>query len=154
MLQQTFNTSMWCLITSASTVWIWRHSLLSIKLYNMRIFCLPYKHCSMERHYIFIFICRYIHLFHFLASGQQWNFPVMMFTWKIAPALCCGNTVVIKPAEQTPLTALHMAALIKEVLGLLLPLTLQLWRNNKEHLDHKVKFRNCWEKKEEDDDSV
>uniref|UniRef100_A0A667XH62 Aldehyde dehydrogenase 1 family member A1 n=1 Tax=Myripristis murdjan TaxID=586833 RepID=A0A667XH62_9TELE len=43
-----------------------------------------------------------------------WNFPVMMFAWKIAPALCCGNTVVIKPAEQTPLTALHMAALIKE----------------------------------------
>ncbi|KAJ3604387.1 hypothetical protein NHX12_029128 [Muraenolepis orangiensis] len=43
-----------------------------------------------------------------------WNFPVMMFTWKIAPALCSGNTVVIKPAEQTPLTALHMAALIKE----------------------------------------
>ncbi|CAL8330252.1 unnamed protein product [Arctogadus glacialis] len=43
-----------------------------------------------------------------------WNFPVMMFSWKIAPALCSGNTVVIKPAEQTPLTALHMAALIKE----------------------------------------
>lgn len=49
----------------------------------------------------------------------QWNFPVMMFVWKIAPALCCGNTVVIKPAEQTPLSALHMAALIKEVLALL-----------------------------------
>ncbi|CAK6950268.1 aldehyde dehydrogenase 1A1-like isoform X1 [Scomber scombrus] len=44
-----------------------------------------------------------------------WNFPLMMFVWKIAPALCCGNTVVIKPAEQTPLSALHMAALIKEV---------------------------------------
>ncbi|XP_023658979.1 aldehyde dehydrogenase 1A1 isoform X2 [Paramormyrops kingsleyae] len=43
-----------------------------------------------------------------------WNFPLLMFTWKIAPALCCGNTVVIKPAEQTPLSALHMAALIKE----------------------------------------
>nr|XP_046242857.1 aldehyde dehydrogenase 1A1-like isoform X2 [Scatophagus argus] len=43
-----------------------------------------------------------------------WNFPVMMLAWKIAPALCCGNTVVIKPAEQTPLSALHMAALIKE----------------------------------------
>uniref|UniRef100_I3JXA1 aldehyde dehydrogenase (NAD(+)) n=1 Tax=Oreochromis niloticus TaxID=8128 RepID=I3JXA1_ORENI len=46
-----------------------------------------------------------------------WNFPLMMFVWKIAPALCCGNTVVIKPAEQTPLSALHMAALIKEVAG-------------------------------------
>lgn len=43
-----------------------------------------------------------------------WNFPLLMFMWKIAPALCCGNTVVIKPAEQTPLTALHMGALIKE----------------------------------------
>ncbi|XP_030593038.1 retinal dehydrogenase 1 [Archocentrus centrarchus] len=43
-----------------------------------------------------------------------WNFPLMMFVWKIAPALCCGNTVVIKPAEQTPLSALHLAALIKE----------------------------------------
>ncbi|XP_028811801.1 retinaldehyde dehydrogenase 3 [Denticeps clupeoides] len=43
-----------------------------------------------------------------------WNFPLLMFTWKIAPALCCGNTVVIKPAEQTPLTALHVGALVKE----------------------------------------
>ncbi|KAG7220841.1 hypothetical protein INR49_031580 [Caranx melampygus] len=43
-----------------------------------------------------------------------WNFPLLMFTWKIAPALCCGNTVVIKPAEQTPLTALHVGSLIKE----------------------------------------
>ncbi|XP_063050588.1 aldehyde dehydrogenase 1A1-like [Engraulis encrasicolus] len=43
-----------------------------------------------------------------------WNFPLMMFAWKIGPALSCGNTIVIKPAEQTPLTALHMAKLIKE----------------------------------------
>uniref|UniRef100_A0A8C1WHR0 Aldehyde dehydrogenase 1 family, member A3 n=1 Tax=Cyprinus carpio TaxID=7962 RepID=A0A8C1WHR0_CYPCA len=43
-----------------------------------------------------------------------WNFPLLMFTWKIAPALACGNTVVIKPAEQTPLTALHVGALVKE----------------------------------------
>uniref|UniRef100_A0A4W4G2W6 Aldehyde dehydrogenase domain-containing protein n=1 Tax=Electrophorus electricus TaxID=8005 RepID=A0A4W4G2W6_ELEEL len=43
-----------------------------------------------------------------------WNFPLLMFMWKIAPALCCGNTVVIKPAEQTPLTALYTGALIKE----------------------------------------
>ncbi|KAG9266523.1 aldehyde dehydrogenase family 1 member A3 [Astyanax mexicanus] len=43
-----------------------------------------------------------------------WNFPLLMFTWKIAPALCCGNTVVIKPSELTPLTALHVGALIKE----------------------------------------
>ncbi|CAO2634409.1 Retinal dehydrogenase 2 [Lemmus lemmus] len=49
-----------------------------------------------------------------LAFPSQWNFPLLMFTWKIAPALCCGNTVVIKPAEQTPLSALYMGALIKE----------------------------------------
>ncbi|XP_025857334.1 aldehyde dehydrogenase 1A1 [Vulpes vulpes] len=43
-----------------------------------------------------------------------WNFPLFMFIWKIGPALCCGNTVVVKPAEQTPLTALHVASLIQE----------------------------------------
>ncbi|KAK6475158.1 retinal dehydrogenase 2-like [Huso huso] len=43
-----------------------------------------------------------------------WNFPLLMMAWKIAPALCCGNTVVIKPAEQTPLSSLYMGALIKE----------------------------------------
>src|SRR5213076_395886 len=35
-----------------------------------------------------------------------WNFPLLMLAWKIAPALACGNTVVLKPAETTPLTAL------------------------------------------------
>ncbi|XP_003472330.2 aldehyde dehydrogenase 1A1-like [Cavia porcellus] len=43
-----------------------------------------------------------------------WNFPLVMLVWKIGPALSCGNTVVLKPAEQTPLTALHVASLIKE----------------------------------------
>lgn len=43
-----------------------------------------------------------------------WNFPLLMFAWKIGPALACGNTVVLKPAEQTPLTALYTASLIKE----------------------------------------
>uniref|UniRef100_X1Z695 Aldehyde dehydrogenase domain-containing protein n=1 Tax=Capitella teleta TaxID=283909 RepID=X1Z695_CAPTE len=43
-----------------------------------------------------------------------WNFPAMMFVYKIAPALATGNTIVIKPAEQTPLSALYLAALIKE----------------------------------------
>jgi aldehyde dehydrogenase (NAD+) len=37
-----------------------------------------------------------------------WNFPILMQTWKLAPALACGNTVVMKPAEQTPLTALRI----------------------------------------------
>ncbi|XP_016280156.1 aldehyde dehydrogenase family 1 member A3 isoform X2 [Monodelphis domestica] len=44
-----------------------------------------------------------------------WNFPLMMLIWKMAPALCCGNTIVIKPAEQTPLTSLYLGSLIKEV---------------------------------------
>ncbi|XP_013362003.1 PREDICTED: retinal dehydrogenase 1-like [Chinchilla lanigera] len=43
-----------------------------------------------------------------------WNFPLVTLVWKIGPALSCGNTVVLKPAEQTPLTALHVASLIKE----------------------------------------
>lgn len=43
-----------------------------------------------------------------------WNYPIPMFVWKIAPALAAGCTTVIKPAEQTPLTALAMAALVKE----------------------------------------
>ncbi|XP_053318350.1 aldehyde dehydrogenase family 1 member A3 [Spea bombifrons] len=43
-----------------------------------------------------------------------WNFPLLMLIWKMAPALCCGNTLVIKPAEQTPLTSLYMGSLIKE----------------------------------------
>ncbi|XP_060526211.1 aldehyde dehydrogenase, mitochondrial-like isoform X2 [Cylas formicarius] len=43
-----------------------------------------------------------------------WNFPLLMMTWKIAPALAMGNTVVLKPAEQTPLTSLYMAELCKE----------------------------------------
>ncbi|HXE09300.1 MAG TPA: aldehyde dehydrogenase family protein [Acidobacteriaceae bacterium] len=44
-----------------------------------------------------------------------WNFPLLMFAWKVAPALAAGNTIVIKPAEFTPLTALAMAELAMEV---------------------------------------
>ncbi|XP_050293876.1 aldehyde dehydrogenase, mitochondrial [Anthonomus grandis grandis] len=43
-----------------------------------------------------------------------WNFPLLMTAWKIAPALAMGNTVVLKPAEQTPLTSLYIAELCKE----------------------------------------
>ncbi|XP_011162082.1 aldehyde dehydrogenase, mitochondrial [Solenopsis invicta] len=43
-----------------------------------------------------------------------WNFPMLMMAWKLAPALATGNVVVLKPAEQTPLTALYMAQLTKE----------------------------------------
>ncbi|MBI4409497.1 MAG: aldehyde dehydrogenase family protein [Gemmatimonadetes bacterium] len=44
-----------------------------------------------------------------------WNFPLLMAAWKVAPALACGNTVVLKPAEQTPLSALELAAIAREV---------------------------------------
>jgi acyl-CoA reductase-like NAD-dependent aldehyde dehydrogenase len=43
-----------------------------------------------------------------------WNFPLQMLAWKVAPALACGNTVIVKPAEQTPLTALRFAELCAE----------------------------------------
>ncbi len=43
-----------------------------------------------------------------------WNFPLLMAAWKIAPALACGNVVILKPAEQTPLTALRLGELILE----------------------------------------
>jgi aldehyde dehydrogenase (NAD+) len=43
-----------------------------------------------------------------------WNFPLLMLAWKIAPALACGNTVVLKPAEYTPLTALAFAEICRE----------------------------------------
>ena len=49
-------------------------------------------------------------------AGQiiPWNFPLLMAAWKIAPALACGNTVVLKPAENTSLTALKLAEIIQE----------------------------------------
>lgn len=43
-----------------------------------------------------------------------WNFPLLMAAWKLGPALACGNTVVLKPAETTPLTALRLAEIIDE----------------------------------------
>ena len=43
-----------------------------------------------------------------------WNFPLLMVAWKVAPALACGNTVVLKPAETTPLTALLFAEICQE----------------------------------------
>ncbi|HCP61541.1 MAG TPA: betaine-aldehyde dehydrogenase, partial [Actinobacteria bacterium] len=43
-----------------------------------------------------------------------WNFPLLMAAWKLAPALATGNTVVLKPAETTPLTALLLGELLQE----------------------------------------
>ena len=49
-----------------------------------------------------------------VAAVVPWNFPLLMATWKLAPALAAGCTLVLKPAEQTPLTALMLAELIQE----------------------------------------
>jgi aldehyde dehydrogenase (NAD+) len=48
------------------------------------------------------------------AQVVPWNFPLLMASWKLAPALACGNTVVLKPAETTPLTALLLAEVLEE----------------------------------------
>ncbi len=50
-----------------------------------------------------------------VASIAPWNYPLMMAAWKLSPALAAGNTVVIKPSEQTPLTTLLLAELLAEI---------------------------------------
>ena len=50
-----------------------------------------------------------------IASIAPWNYPLMMAAWKLGPALAAGNTVVLKPSEQTPLTALKLAELLAEI---------------------------------------
>jgi aldehyde dehydrogenase (NAD+) len=49
-------------------------------------------------------------------AGQiiPWNFPLLMAAWKLAPALACGNTVVLKPAETTSITAMHLAEILQQ----------------------------------------
>jgi acyl-CoA reductase-like NAD-dependent aldehyde dehydrogenase len=44
-----------------------------------------------------------------------WNYPLLMAAWKLAPALACGNTAILKPAEQTPITAMELAKICSEV---------------------------------------
>ena len=51
-----------------------------------------------------------------VASIAPWNYPLMMMAWKLAPALAGGNCVVMKPSEQTPLTALKLARILADVL--------------------------------------
>jgi aminobutyraldehyde dehydrogenase len=50
-----------------------------------------------------------------VASIAPWNYPLMMAAWKLGPALAAGNTVVLKPSEQTPLTALKLGAICAEL---------------------------------------
>ncbi|MCX7217144.1 MAG: gamma-aminobutyraldehyde dehydrogenase [Burkholderiales bacterium] len=51
-----------------------------------------------------------------VGSIAPWNYPMLMAAWKVAPAIAAGNTVVLKPSEQTPLTALYFAQLAAEIL--------------------------------------
>ena len=51
-----------------------------------------------------------------VGSIAPWNYPLMMMAWKLAPAIAGGNTVVFKPSEQTPLTALKLAKILADVL--------------------------------------
>ncbi|MCV3763980.1 gamma-aminobutyraldehyde dehydrogenase [Rhizobium sp. TRM95796] len=51
-----------------------------------------------------------------VGSIAPWNYPLMMTAWKLAPALAAGNTVVFKPSEQTPLTALKLAKVLADIL--------------------------------------
>ncbi|KAK4782955.1 hypothetical protein SAY86_007329 [Trapa natans] len=98
----------------------------------------PYKHCIDTEIPMVIRIIRYyagwadkIHGLTIPSDGHHhvqtlhepigvagqiipWNFPLLMFAWKIGPALACGNTVVLKTAEHTPLSALYAARLLHE----------------------------------------
>jgi aldehyde dehydrogenase (NAD+) len=55
------------------------------------------------------------HAYGVVGQVIPWNFPLLMLAWKVAPALAAGNTVVLKPAEYTPLTALRFAELLHEI---------------------------------------
>ena len=50
----------------------------------------------------------------FLLKMSTLFFQALMLAWKIAPAICCGNTIIVKSSELTPLSALKIAALVKE----------------------------------------
>ena len=90
--------------------------------FPVQLFCGVVKHCSLSG-FCFAdgdFFC-YTRHEPVGVCGQiiPWNFPLLMQAWKLAPCLAAGNTVVLKPAEQTPLTALYVGQLIKEVLSYL-----------------------------------
>jgi hypothetical protein len=63
---------------------------------------------------LFLLFSKFKNILVFFQYDFYRNYPVMMLAWKFGPALACGNTIVLKPAEQTPLTALLVAELIVE----------------------------------------
>jgi len=60
------------------------------------------------------FAGRSVHPIGVVGQVIPWNFPLLMAAWKLAPALACGNTVVLKPAETTPLTALRLCEIFRD----------------------------------------
>ena len=49
-----------------------------------------------------------------IAAIVPWNFPLLLACWKLGPALAAGNSVILKPSEKSPLTAIRLAALAKK----------------------------------------
>ena len=65
-----------------------------------------------------------------VACILPWNFPLLMLAWKLGPALAAGNCLIVKPAEQTPLTALYLAQLAHEAgIGRRPPSACRRWHN-------------------------
>lgn len=105
------NKTLWCIPQLHKlTLTVWKRDGIELGWTGLNWVGSAVEQCV----WIYSLIFEGIELTYVLLSAQ-WNFPLLMFMWKIAPALSCGNTVVIKPAEQTPLTALHVGSLIKEV---------------------------------------
>lgn len=101
-IQKDGNYSM--IVEFTSKMYLNMYFFLSICYFNYQI----NKDVDKELYYP---NCRYISFVYCL----QWNFPLLMQAWKLGPALACGNVVVMKVAEQTPLTALYIAHLAREV---------------------------------------
>ncbi|WP_148999286.1 aldehyde dehydrogenase family protein, partial [Shigella sonnei] len=53
-----------------------------------------------------------------IAAIVPWNFPLLLTCWKLGPALAAGNSVILKPSEKSPLSAIRLAGLAKEEAGL------------------------------------
>jgi aminomuconate-semialdehyde/2-hydroxymuconate-6-semialdehyde dehydrogenase len=84
---------------------------------NFRFFAGAIKHASTDTHYMGTKVLNYTVRRPIGPCGliAPWNLPIYLLSWKIAPALACGNTVVCKPSELTPMTANLLAEVIHEV---------------------------------------
>jgi len=84
---------------------------------NFRFFATAILHTSTETHVTDQTALNYTHRAPIGVAGciSPWNLPLYLFTWKIAPALAAGNTVVAKPSELTPYTAYHLSKICQRV---------------------------------------